>query len=134
MLQHAAFELLQPRRWLDPELVAKGPPETLKRLECFRVPAAAVKGKHLLPAESLPQRVAVDESVELADEVGVAAELEVGVDALLEADELLLFESRRLAELRLVALEGRIDADLELGRHAELVGELEALVVEHPLR
>jgi DNA-binding SARP family transcriptional activator len=40
----------------------------------------------------------------------------------------------RLDELRLAALERRIDADLELGRHADLVGELEALVAEHPLR
>ena len=40
----------------------------------------------------------------------------------------------RLEELRLVAIEKRVDADLALGRHAEVVGELEALVVEHPLR
>jgi DNA-binding SARP family transcriptional activator len=40
----------------------------------------------------------------------------------------------RLEELRLAALEKRADAELELGRHADLVGELEALVVEHPLR
>jgi DNA-binding SARP family transcriptional activator/nucleotide-binding universal stress UspA family protein len=40
----------------------------------------------------------------------------------------------RLAELRLATLERRIDADLALGRHAELVGEIAALVVEHPLR
>jgi DNA-binding SARP family transcriptional activator len=40
----------------------------------------------------------------------------------------------RLEELRLVALEERIEADLQLGRHIELVGELEALVAEHPLR
>ena len=33
-----------------------------------------------------------------------------------------------------MALEYRIDADLELGRHGGLVGELEALVDEHPLR
>ena len=41
---------------------------------------------------------------------------------------------RRLEELRLAAVENRIDADLALGRHGELVGELQSLVVEHPLR
>ena len=40
----------------------------------------------------------------------------------------------RLEELRLAALEKRIEADLALGRHAELVAELEALVTVHPLR
>jgi DNA-binding winged helix-turn-helix (wHTH) protein len=43
-------------------------------------------------------------------------------------------EITRLGELRLSALEGRIDADLAGGRHRELVGELEALTAEHPLR
>jgi DNA-binding SARP family transcriptional activator len=40
----------------------------------------------------------------------------------------------RLEEQRLTALEQRLDADLELGRHGELVYELEGLVREHPLR
>jgi hypothetical protein len=43
-------------------------------------------------------------------------------------------EITRLSELRLSALEARIDADLAVGRHRELVGELEALTAEHPLR
>src|SRR5438034_6026375 len=43
-------------------------------------------------------------------------------------------EAARLEELRLAALEQRIDADLASGRHAELVGELEQLVAQHPLR
>jgi YVTN family beta-propeller protein len=40
----------------------------------------------------------------------------------------------RLDELRLAALEARIDADLALGRHAALVAELDHLVDRHPLR
>jgi DNA-binding SARP family transcriptional activator/streptogramin lyase len=43
-------------------------------------------------------------------------------------------EIARLEELRLAAIEQRIDAELACGRHAELIGELEALVGEHPLR
>ena len=43
-------------------------------------------------------------------------------------------EIARLEELRLAALEERIEADLATGRHAERVGELEALVADHPLR
>jgi DNA-binding SARP family transcriptional activator len=43
-------------------------------------------------------------------------------------------EARRLDELRLAALEDRIEAELELGMHAELVGELEALARENAAR
>lgn len=43
-------------------------------------------------------------------------------------------ERGRLEELELRAREARIEADLALGRHAEVVGELERLVSEHPLR
>ena len=40
----------------------------------------------------------------------------------------------RLEELRLNVTEERIEAELELGRHADAIGELEALLAEHPLR
>ena len=43
-------------------------------------------------------------------------------------------EIRRLEELHKVALETQIDAELELGHHAQLVGELEALLAEQPTR
>ena len=43
-------------------------------------------------------------------------------------------EIARLEELRLGALEARIEADLASGRHEALAGELEALVAEHPYR
>jgi predicted ATPase/DNA-binding SARP family transcriptional activator len=40
----------------------------------------------------------------------------------------------RLSELRVAALEDRIEADLRLGRGRELTSELTSLVAEHPLR
>jgi DNA-binding SARP family transcriptional activator len=40
----------------------------------------------------------------------------------------------RLEEIRLTAVELRIQADLGCGRHDDLIGELGALVVEHPVR
>lgn len=43
-------------------------------------------------------------------------------------------EIARLEELRLAAVEARIDADLGLGCHVEVVSELEALAAAHPLR
>jgi DNA-binding SARP family transcriptional activator len=43
-------------------------------------------------------------------------------------------EIARLEELRLAAVEQRVEAELALGRHGELVAELEALVSQHPLR
>ncbi|MGH3789628.1 MAG: BTAD domain-containing putative transcriptional regulator [Pseudonocardiaceae bacterium] len=43
-------------------------------------------------------------------------------------------EITRLTELRLAAVEDRVDADLVLGRHAALCGELSQAVVEQPLR
>ena len=52
----------------------------------------------------------------------------------LEFEPFARLESARLEELRLVAVEERIEAELSLGRHAALAGELDALVAEHPLR
>ena len=43
-------------------------------------------------------------------------------------------EVAQLDELRLTAVMDRIDCDLALGRHVEVLGELQVLVGEHPLR
>src|SRR5205085_12458459 len=40
----------------------------------------------------------------------------------------------RLEDLRATAFENRIEADLALGRHGQVISELEQLVSEHPLR
>jgi DNA-binding SARP family transcriptional activator len=49
-------------------------------------------------------------------------------------EESLQHDIARLEELRLSAIETRIDADLALGNHAETVAELEKLAAEHPTR
>jgi len=49
-------------------------------------------------------------------------------------DEFARLEAARLEELRLVALEAKLDADLALGGHLSAVPELERLVADHPLR
>jgi predicted ATPase/DNA-binding SARP family transcriptional activator len=43
-------------------------------------------------------------------------------------------EAIRLDELHVVAIETRIEAELRVGRHEQVVGEVEALLVDHPLR
>ncbi|HET7744985.1 MAG TPA: BTAD domain-containing putative transcriptional regulator [Gaiellaceae bacterium] len=43
-------------------------------------------------------------------------------------------ERARLEELRLATVEKRIERDLAAGRHRDLIGELDALSAEHPLR
>jgi predicted ATPase/DNA-binding SARP family transcriptional activator len=53
---------------------------------------------------------------------------EVGFDDFAQA------EIRRLEEMRFLAIEARIEADLMLGHHADLVGELEMLLAARPGR
>jgi len=75
------------------------------------------------------------EPVERAAALGEALQLWRGPPlADLMYEPFAVAEVARLDELRLVALEERIEAELELGRHLELVPELRALVARHPLR
>jgi class 3 adenylate cyclase/tetratricopeptide (TPR) repeat protein len=101
--------------------------------------------------ETEPERVDIHRFTQLVDDGRTAlqgGEAVVAEGALREALDLwrgpalvdFLYEPfaqteiARLEELRLVAVEERVDADLGLGRHVELVSELEALVTAHPLR
>ena len=52
----------------------------------------------------------------------------------LSDDAFARIEGERLADLRLDAMEERIEAELALGRQSEAIGELEALVARHPYR
>lgn len=49
-------------------------------------------------------------------------------------EEFAIAEAARLEELRLAAFELRHDLALELGQHREIVGDISALIAEHPLR
>jgi len=72
---------------------------------------------------------------EAAEDCGRALEL-WRADALRDVDSAILREEcgTHLEQLRLQALEWRIEADLNLGRHARLVPELRDLAQRHPLR
>ena len=91
---------------------------------------------------------ACEQLLATARERAAAGELEAAAELLREALALwrgptlagLLLESHgraevaQLDELRLTALMDRIDCDLALGRHEDVLGELHVLVGEHPLR
>ena len=52
----------------------------------------------------------------------------------LEFEPFVRIEIERMEEMRLSAVEDWVDAELAIGRHSQLVPELEALTLEHPLR
>ncbi|OLR89820.1 AfsR/SARP family transcriptional regulator [Actinokineospora bangkokensis] len=84
---------------------------------------------------ALARRLLAESRGEPAD---VRAELLARAQSLWRGPELSDIAGRvrapELAELRLTVLEARLDADLELGRHDEVIGELVALVDTHPFR
>ena len=98
-----------------------------------------------------PEAVDADRFARLADE-GTAAlgrgEIAAAADTLhaamalwrgpalheLRYESFAVGEVARLEEMRLACLGARLEADLALGRHEQVLGELTALVAEHPLR
>lgn len=70
-----------------------------------------------------------------ADQLRAALELWRGrALAGLDDHDFARLEAARLDELRLEAIEARIDSDLHLGRHEHLVADLETLVADYPFR
>jgi DNA-binding SARP family transcriptional activator len=81
------------------------------------------------------QALADGAAAEAAETLGLALELWRGPAlADFRYEPFAQAEIARLDELRLVCLEERIEADLALGAGGALVGELQRLVGEHPLR
>lgn len=119
------------RRLLGPERIERqGPGYRLRiapgELDLERFERLAARGRYALDEEQ-PEAAAASLGEALALWSGQAFE-DVRYEAFAQA------EIARLEELRLEALEGRIEAELALGRHAEIVPELEALVSEHGSR
>ena len=80
------------------------------------------------------EALAAGRSDEAARELRRALDLWRGVPLAEFAEPFARLEEARLVEQQLTCLEERVDAELALGREAELVAELEALVRRHPLR
>jgi DNA-binding SARP family transcriptional activator len=103
----------------EPGYVIQVEPEQLDLLRFERLLSEARDARPDQAAGILREALALWRGPALADlELQPFAQAEIG----------------RLEELRLVALEQRIDADLTLGRRAEVVAELETLTREHPYR
>jgi DNA-binding SARP family transcriptional activator/nucleotide-binding universal stress UspA family protein len=105
----------------SPGYVLRVAPEQLDLYQFERLADQAeeesARGEELRAAELLREALALwrgEALADLADEPFARAAIE------------------RLEEIRLAALERRIDAELDLGRHAELVGELREHVAANP--
>jgi len=97
-----------------------------ERIDVGRFECLAGQGRRALAAHA-PVRAAEDLREALALWRG-APLADVGDEPFAQA------EIARLNELRAGVIEDRIEADLALGRHEDVVGELEALIAAQPLR
>ncbi len=117
----------QLRKLLGPEMIITRPPGYLIQVEPDRLDSARF--------ERLLKEARGGEAGERVHKLGEALALWRGPPiADMTYAAFAQGEIRRLEELRLAALEERIEAELELGRRSELVGELETLVAQNPLR
>jgi predicted ATPase/DNA-binding SARP family transcriptional activator len=120
----------QLRKLVGDRLVTEGAGYSL-RVEPDELDAARF-GRLTAEAAAALGRSAYAEALELAEE---ALALWRGPAlAELQYESFAQPEILRLDELRLAAVENRIEAALGLGRHDQAIGELEALVAEHPVR
>jgi DNA-binding SARP family transcriptional activator len=119
------------RKVLEPDVLVTRAPGYMLRLD--EADIDAVEFERLLDGGR--QELAAGNATEAADTLRRALALWRGPALAEVADrEFAQIEAQRLDELRLQALEERIEADLQLGRSHELVPELEALVAREPLR
>jgi WD40 repeat protein/DNA-binding SARP family transcriptional activator len=123
-------KVLSPAAGGEPRLVARSPGYLLRvepgELDLERFERLVAAGRESLAA---------GDTVAAAEALCAAMDLWEGRPlADLELEPFARVEIERLEELRLAAVEERIDAELALGRQLALVPELEALATEHPYR
>jgi hypothetical protein len=90
--QDGRLELSQRATRLQPQVLGQPLVALAVDGERLGLPVAPVQRQHELSAEPLPQRVIRDERLELTHDLGVAAELEVGVDPRLDRGHAQLLE------------------------------------------
>jgi predicted ATPase/DNA-binding SARP family transcriptional activator len=120
----------QLRKLLEDRLVREGPGYRL-RVEPGELDAERFEGLAEEGAAALASRAYAKASDRLLEALGLwrgPALVDVRSEPFAQA------EITRLEELRLGAIEDRLEAELGLGRDNELVAELEALVSDHPVR
>ena len=118
------------RRALGPEVVLTRPPGYVLRrdrtsLDCDRFEERAREGRAALAGDPARASELLASALSLWRGPALA---DFAYESFAQA------EAARLEQLRLAALEDRIDAELALGGHGALVPELERLLSEHPLR
>src|SRR5712691_11001505 len=90
--QDLAVELLEITARLDPELVDERTACVLVDTEGLGLASRAIQGEHQMGTKTLPGGMAVDKGLDLADDFGVAAGLEVRVDPLFDHRKPLLLQ------------------------------------------
>jgi hypothetical protein len=79
--EDGGLKLLQRRARVDAQLLGQGLAGPSVGLQRLGLPAGAVQGQHEQPVQPLVQRMPGDEGLQLADELGVAPEGQIGLQA-----------------------------------------------------
>ena len=79
----------------ETELLTQGSSQPLACAERGGLSAAAIQAQHLLRPQPLPQRVVVDQPLQLRDQFAVVPEREVGLDPSFDGQHPQLVEAQR---------------------------------------
>jgi hypothetical protein len=99
------LELLERRPRVDAELLDERAASAPEDLEGIGLPATAVEREHQLAPQTLAKHVLCDQRLELRHQLVMAAERQLGVDAILDRREPQLLEPSDLALRECLALE-----------------------------